>query len=216
MPGFDLNVWNKNAEAQLFAEYQEIAARDPAEKTRGVFQPTSSGSKSLVAEGSTAFGSRLLRSTSFTMANTIICELPAVFVTNDRVGAVRVMIGKVVASAAVTLSAECTVEIERALLDQCEHIAASCVASDGEKQAAGSIKVRSTYPHPMFRSVSFGFFPVSLHPDPLRADVCDWYRIHLCYSRGQRIHLALAIHHRRAHASLALFADRSNVRNPQL
>ena len=149
MPNFELEIWNTNAEAQLLAEYQVIGAHDPAEKTSGTFRRELSGSISQPVDsgGSTTFGWRLLRSISFTMANVILCELPTVLAANDRVDAVRVMIGKVVASVAANVSTECIVEIEQALLGQCEQIAASCVASDGEKQAAENIEVRSTHLH---------------------------------------------------------------------
>jgi hypothetical protein len=170
MPDFDLKIWNTNAEAQLAAEYQAIAACDPAEKTSGVFRcslSNESTSQSFVSGGSTTFGSKLLGSISFTMANTITRELPAVLAANDRVDAIRDMIGKVVASVSLTLSAECTIEIEQALLGQCEHIAAGCEASDGEKQAARDIEVRSTPPTPspifLVPFYSFCFIPVSLH-----------------------------------------------------
>ena len=164
MPDFDLNIWNTNAEAELFAEYQTIAAYDPAEKARGVLRcglSTANISQFFVSGRSTTFGPRLLRSMSFTMANTIIYELPAVFVANDRVGAVQVMIGRVVASVAVTLGAECAEEIERVLRDHCERIAASCAASDGEKQAAGNIEVRTyLYLRSPFFSSSVLLFPL--------------------------------------------------------
>ena len=178
MPDFDLNIWNTNAEAELFAEYQTIAAYDPAEKAKGVLRcglSTANISQSFVSGRSTTFGPRLLRSMSLTMANTIIYELPAVFVANDRVGAVQVMIGRVVASVAVTLGAECAEEIERVLHDHCERIAASCAASDGEKQAAGNIEVRTyLYLRSPFFSSSVLLFPFfQLHfifcPDPFES-----------------------------------------------
>jgi hypothetical protein len=92
MPDFDLNVWNIAAEAQLFSEYQALAARCSTEKLMGlrnVFRcsltiPTSNGnthgntSPSYSYGGSTMFGPRLLKTTSFTMANTIFCKLPTV------------------------------------------------------------------------------------------------------------------------------------------
>jgi hypothetical protein len=219
MPDFNLNIWNMNAEAQLGAEYRRIAAHDPAAKNRG------STLHSFVSGDSTTFGSRFLRKMSFAIANTICCELPAILAANDCVDAVRVMIGKVLASIPVALSAECIVEIEQALLGQCEQIAASCAASDGEKQAARNIEVRSTYLHP----VHFFLFPFCSSPlfhsrltsfllilTPLRADVCEQYRIHLGHPRDQRIHFTLAVHHHWPSADSAIFADRGNTRNLQL
>lgn len=162
MPDFDLNVWNANAEAQLLAEYQ---ARDAVNTTTNVFSrgPSSgSTSQSPGTGGGTSLGSRPLKSISSTMANVIICELPAVFSADDRIGAVKVLIGKVVASVAVTLSAECAAELERELLGQCEHIAANCAASDGERQAAENVKVRDA----LLCIASFYFDQVSIHSDP--------------------------------------------------
>ena len=151
MSDFNLNIWNTNAEAELAAEYQRIATHNPAENTRVFHCGLSSGStsQSFVSRSSTTFGSRFLRLISFTIANTIHCELPIVLVANDRMGAVRVMIGKVLTSISVDLSTVCIVEIEQALLGQCEQIAAKCTASDGERQAARNIEVRSTYLNPV-------------------------------------------------------------------
>jgi hypothetical protein len=97
------------------------------------------------------------------------------------------MIGKVVASIYVAFSTECTVEIKQTLLHHCEHIAASCVTSDREKKAAGNITVRS-------ESVfCFVFCFIPFDPDPLGADTCEQYRIHLYDPCSQCIHLTLAV-----------------------